>query len=412
MINPIAIASHLKANYRFMHVGLLQVVIKPFLKTGVNAPIYLALRDKRLRHYKSSLLAVIQTNVCKGPIFFNCYPNFMVDLTYLMTTEALKLDVHVQGDEFLDFKFFFVVYRIYFRLMSSNLNIRFLDPLPSNSQETILLQIEDDKPTAFTPKALKWDEITISDVIELQEPQPSAQIERCYTDQIIEEPDGRDILKFRSLSQREDPSNPDPSNYRRSFSEVSSQTGNLDHPQRYRFRSLIPEPIVDPPSPTSSSIGNTINVLTKLDFSIDWPTLKDDYYSPKNSGLRKWFKVIDYDLREQVKTAWITDMERLHVSIPFFLWFPTFTSKYGLPEVYSHPSLNVQTTLLRVWHFVKGGSVSAIHPPLIISPFYSKMSPFWQHLCEKAGREILLLYVLISKRYISNLIIQILPFLL
>ena len=57
-------------------------------------------------------------------------------------------------------------------------------------------------------------------------------------------------------------------------------------------------------------------------------------------------------------------MERLHVSMPFFLWFPTFTSKYGLPEVYAQPSLNVQTTLLKVWHFVKRGSVSAIHPPL------------------------------------------------
>jgi len=86
MINPVAITSHLKANYRFMHIGLVQVALKPLLKTGVNAPIYLALRDKRLRHYKPSLLAVIQTNVCKGPIFFNCCPNFMVDLTCPLTT--------------------------------------------------------------------------------------------------------------------------------------------------------------------------------------------------------------------------------------------------------------------------------------------------------------------------------------
>jgi len=178
MISPIAIAQHLQAKYRFMHIGLVQVAVKPLLGTGVNAPIYLALRDKRLRHYKSSLLAMIQTNVCKGPIFFNCYPNFMVDLTCPMTTEALKLDVHVHGDEFLDFKNFVVVYRVYFLLMSSNLNTRFLNPLPSNSKETILLQIEDDKPTIFTPKALKWDEITIPDVIELDEPQITAQIER------------------------------------------------------------------------------------------------------------------------------------------------------------------------------------------------------------------------------------------
>ena len=32
MINPLAIASHLKANYRFTHIGLVQVAIKSLLK--------------------------------------------------------------------------------------------------------------------------------------------------------------------------------------------------------------------------------------------------------------------------------------------------------------------------------------------------------------------------------------------
>jgi len=97
------------------------------------------------------------------------------------------------------------------------LNTRFLNPLPSNSQETILLQIKDDKSTVFTPKPLKWDEITIPDVIEIQEPQQFAQIEQRDIDQIIEEPDGRVILKFRSLSTREESSDACPSNFRRSF---------------------------------------------------------------------------------------------------------------------------------------------------------------------------------------------------
>jgi len=197
------------------------------------------------------------------------------------------------------------------------------------------LQIEDDKPTVFTPKALKWEEITIPDVIELHEPQSSAQIERRDIDQIIEEPDGRPILKFRSLSTREDPSQPGPSNYRRSFCDFSSQSGYLDPSQRYRFRSPVPEPIVDPPSPTSSGIGATINVLSTSNFSIDWQTLKNDYYSPTNALLRKWFENIDHTFREQIKKEWIVDKERLHVNIPFFLWFPTFTSKHGLPNVYS-----------------------------------------------------------------------------
>ena len=147
--------------------------------------IYMALRDKGLRKYKSSLLAVIQTNICKGPIFFNCYHDFMVDLTCPMTTEALKLDAHIQGNEFLDFKNFVVMYRIYFELISTNLNTRFLNPLPSNSQETILLQII------------------------------------------------RILLKFRSVSVRENIEPSLSSNYRRSFSDAASCSEPLDHTTRY-----------------------------------------------------------------------------------------------------------------------------------------------------------------------------------
>ena len=42
-------------------------------------------------------------------------------------------------------------------------------------------------------------------MIELQEPQHTTKTERRDIDQIIEETDGRVILKFRSLSNREHP---------------------------------------------------------------------------------------------------------------------------------------------------------------------------------------------------------------
>jgi len=56
-------------------------------------------------------------------------------------------------------------------------------------------------------------------------------------------------------------------------------------------------------------------------------------------------------------------MERLRVSIPFFLWFPTFVSKHGLQNVFAQPSIQVQTALSKIWHLIDGSSVSAIHPP-------------------------------------------------
>ena len=88
MIKQNSIGSHLKAKYRFMHIGLVQVAIKPLLKKGIKAPIYMALRDKILRKYKSSLFVVIRTNICKRPVFFNCYLDFVVDLTYPRGFEA------------------------------------------------------------------------------------------------------------------------------------------------------------------------------------------------------------------------------------------------------------------------------------------------------------------------------------
>ena len=95
MINPEAIQIHLKDQFRFMHIGLVQVAVKPFIRNVDNVPIHMALRDKRLTKYKSSLLATINTIVHNRPIFFNCCRDFCVEFTCPMTPEPLKLDVHI-----------------------------------------------------------------------------------------------------------------------------------------------------------------------------------------------------------------------------------------------------------------------------------------------------------------------------
>jgi len=59
--------------------------------------------------------------------------------------------------------------------MSTNLNTKFLNPLPSNTKETVLLQIKDDKPQVFTSKLLKWDEVTIPEAIELEDAQATSK---------------------------------------------------------------------------------------------------------------------------------------------------------------------------------------------------------------------------------------------
>ena len=46
MIKQNSIESHLKADYKFMHIGLVQVATKLLVKRGISAPIFMALRDK------------------------------------------------------------------------------------------------------------------------------------------------------------------------------------------------------------------------------------------------------------------------------------------------------------------------------------------------------------------------------
>jgi len=271
--------------------------------------------------------------------------------------------------------------------MSTNLNTRFVNPLPLNSQETVLLQIEEDKPTVFTPKLLKWDEITLPDELELQEPQPSAKIERRDIDQIIEESDGRVILKFRSLSIKENISNPRPSNNRRSFSDFSSTLEPLDHSQRYRFGNPIPEPIIDPPSPTSSWIGTAINVLTNIHFSIDWTNLKTDYYSPYNATLHAWFEQIDKDLRDVSRKNGLRIWNALRsLFLSFCGSLPLLLSKacrmstpsiaLMFKQIYSKPGIVRMAVLFLLSILQK-----------MISKSPSKVISFWLHLFAKAGRE-------------------------
>ena len=150
--------------------------------------------------------------------------------------------------------------------------------------------------------------------------------------------------------------------------DLGSRNQNIVNPYEQSTESVYSAQTLDNSTNSNkdilAKIENLINDITKSEFHIKWPLLKIDYYSEKHSALRQWFEVIDFELREQIKKEWIADMKRLRVSLPFFLWFPTFTSKYGLPDAYSQPSLHVQTTLFKVWHFTKGGSVSAIHPPV------------------------------------------------
>ena len=78
----------LTKKFSYMHIGLVQVAVKPLTQKGINASVLMCLQDARFKVFSDSILGMITTSMYDGPVYFNCYP----DLTLLwMILILLKL---------------------------------------------------------------------------------------------------------------------------------------------------------------------------------------------------------------------------------------------------------------------------------------------------------------------------------
>ena len=79
--------------FSYLHIGMVQVVIKPLTRKGINASILMCLRDARFKNFKDSILGLITTSLYDGPIYFNCYPDLTLALDDPKIFEALTLNI-------------------------------------------------------------------------------------------------------------------------------------------------------------------------------------------------------------------------------------------------------------------------------------------------------------------------------
>ncbi|KNA17889.1 hypothetical protein SOVF_075820 [Spinacia oleracea] len=83
----------IKKKHRYMHLGLVQIAIKPLQRDGLKAPIVICLRDSRQREFHNSLLSLVETDLSQGPFYFNCFPSFSFSLTDTYFSNVLILKV-------------------------------------------------------------------------------------------------------------------------------------------------------------------------------------------------------------------------------------------------------------------------------------------------------------------------------
>ena len=57
----------------------------------------MVLRDCRFKQYNDSLLGTVESSLCAGPVYFNCYPNFPVSLQEKNILKALTLQIQTHN---------------------------------------------------------------------------------------------------------------------------------------------------------------------------------------------------------------------------------------------------------------------------------------------------------------------------
>ena len=74
--------------FSYLHIGIVQVAIKPLTRKGINASVLMCLRDARFKIFKNSILGMITASMYDGLVYFNCYP----DLTLTLDRKSTRLN--------------------------------------------------------------------------------------------------------------------------------------------------------------------------------------------------------------------------------------------------------------------------------------------------------------------------------
>ena len=168
-----SINEHINKKYNYLHIGSVQIGLKPLTRGSLDVAILLCLRDKRHNRFYDSLLGTIESSLSHGPIFFNCFPDLTVSLDDKNILDVLFLNVKLHG---YDMKEGFVpitlVYRVQYKVMNY-ITSNFLKTKCDKSGETTLFLTDETKTNVIVPKTIQWSDITLPERWSLEKATPA-----------------------------------------------------------------------------------------------------------------------------------------------------------------------------------------------------------------------------------------------
>ena len=119
----------------------------------------MCLRDNKHLDYKDSTIGAIQARLNDGPVYFQCYPNFMVRLRDAYILDLVFLHVKTRGFRFKKGNSSVsIITKFSYKSMTTHVRSRVL--CTSHKGETILFQSNlMSKSNYIIPKKILWNEV-------------------------------------------------------------------------------------------------------------------------------------------------------------------------------------------------------------------------------------------------------------
>ena len=109
------------------------------------------LRYARLLNVDDLLLGIFESNVAQGPVYFNCYPNFSVEIEdpNILDTLTLKVKTNKMNSK-LGTRDLAVIYRVYYKLMKITIAPKAINSRPKGVN--MLMESNQEHSTTFVPR--------------------------------------------------------------------------------------------------------------------------------------------------------------------------------------------------------------------------------------------------------------------
>ncbi|KAH9702314.1 hypothetical protein KPL70_010722 [Citrus sinensis] len=387
-------------NFNYIHIGLIQVGIKPLTKEGLDTSILAILRDGRFISFDDSLLSSIESSLCKGPISFDCYPNITISLKDKNILKSMILQIKTHNYNMIEGSIpVALIFKISYKAMITAFSTQ--HKFQSKRDETLLLQTDLSRANTVIPKPIQWKDVHLPEEWILEGAAPPAipkQLEpNTELQNVTQYSDGKVKLSFRrSTSSRfsDKASCSSIPSLERKFTKVPSVI-NLPFQSQPRFstsdipstsiRSVdyttsVPHPIYTsnqhiqsqeenepspPTSPTFSAVTENVISVIEKEFELDKTLLHNDFYSDLNKEKRLWFFKHFLDQRKEIQQSYYEFVNLHKVHILFFDWFEIYSSNNNIsyPFKESNPiTIRKKTT---EWKLSESNrTVDSEHPPL------------------------------------------------